>query len=214
MLKLSSLCLVTVGVLALWMTLSVHADSTAEPHIITKTVYNIEYSKNPDTGKIEEREIPEQKTFQIIQQKTQMTDPNDPSKEITVEVPVEVEYNPNRKVNSKLKKLKKKLAKLKKRENQLRGEYHIAKSRRVDFPVVEDGAPAPPDPQLQAIAQELYGELEATRLPLAKTIRQDDLDNARQFILATDGNREAYWKMFNKMSEEMLVPSHAWGSTM
>jgi len=96
------------------------------------------------------------------------------------------------------------------REKELHKEYKDAKRARVDWPVLEDGAPAPPDAQMQAMAQELYGELEATALPRAKSIKEDHIRGARQFSKDVDALRQSWWNQFDDWTQQTLVPKHAW----
>jgi hypothetical protein len=93
------------------------------------------------TGKLEERKTPKKQLFQVILKKTSMADPSNPSKSITVEVPTEIPYVPNRKASGKLNKLKQRFQRLKKREAELKAQFAQARSKLVDMPVVEDGAP-------------------------------------------------------------------------
>ena len=183
------------------------------PKLVAKTTYDVKWV--PDaTGKLVEQKTPKKQLFQVVQKKTQMTDPADPSKKVTVEVPTEVPYVPNRKASGKLAALKKRFQALKKRENQLKHQYAVAHSKMVDFPVLEDGAPAPPDRQQIKMAEELYGELEATQFPKAKNIREEDLNRAAQFVKDSEAGREAVWDLFNEMKKKKLVPDHGWGMTM
>ena len=146
--------------------------------------------------------------------KTSMPDPTDPSKSITVDVPTEVPYVPNKKASSKVAQLKARYQALKKRENQLKAEFDQTHHKLVDHPVVEDGAPAPPDAQMQKMAQDLYDELEATQFHKAKNIRQEDIQRAREFAKGMGANRQQIWDRFDEMRKKMLVPSHGWGMTM
>jgi len=187
--------------------------SAANPKLVAKTVYNYKFVKNED-GVLEKVKIPRKALFQVVNRKTVVPDPLDPSKEITINVPTQIEYNPDAKSHKKLNKLKKRLHALQRREKQLKAAYVQANSKKVDLPVLEDGAPAPPDRQQIKMAQELYDEIAATQLPKAKTIKQADLENARSMITAVGAQREATWNLFDDMKEKMLVPSHGWSMEM
>jgi len=141
-------------------------------------------------------------------------DPSDPTKSITVNVPIEKEYKPNKKRGSKLQNLKKKFYGLLKKERKLKNKYKAASSKRVDWPVLEDGAPAPPDAQQFKMANDLYGELAAVHFPRAKSITHDVLTTASE----TSGNlghtRQALWDRFDDLKSSPLIPENAWRSTM
>jgi len=186
----------------------------ALPKLIAKTVYDVKYVKNAETGELEERQVPRKQLFKIIQKKTSMPDPTDPTKTIEVRVPTEVVFDPNAKASGKLGKLQKRLQKLQKRERALKKKFVKATSKLVDLDVLEDGAPAPPDRQQIKMAEDLYGELQATQLPKAKNIKQHILNDARTFIQGIGAQREIHWDQFNDMKQKMLVPSHGWGMTM
>lgn len=186
---------------------------SSSPRLVAKTSYESKWVTGAN-GKLIEQKIPKKKLFKVINKKTSMPDPQDPAKSIIVEVPTEVAYQPNRKVNGRVAKLKERYQALKKREHELKAQYASAHSKKVDFPVLEDGAPARPDPQMVKMAEELYGELEATQFPKAVNIRQDDLNRARQFAKDAGANRQQIWDFFDEMKQKMLVPSHGWGMTM
>jgi len=192
----------------------VSASESAKAKIVAKTVFDSKWVKNAETGQLEERKIPRKVLFQKILKKTTMPDPSDPTKTISVDVPVDVPYKPNRFASRKLDKLKKRLKILSKHEKQLKQQYRIAKSNKVDFPVLEDGAPAPPDAQEIKMADELYGEIDATQTPKAKTIKQSDLDTARDYVVHAGAQRDAHWNFFEDIKEKMLVPSHGWSMEM
>jgi len=185
----------------------------ANPKLVAKTVYDYKFVKSED-GVLEKVKVPKKTLFHIINRKTVVPDPLDPSKEITISVPTEVPYQPNGKSLQKLNKLKNRLRQLQKRERHLKAAYATAMSSKVDHPVLEDGAPAPPDRQQIKMAQELYDEIAATQLPKAKSIKQDDLASARAMVTAVGAQREATWNLFDDMKEKMLVPSHGWSMEM
>jgi len=217
--KMRSISLLTIALFAvviICLTTNVSA-STEEielPKLIAKTVYDIKFIKNAETGELEEKKIPRKELYKVIQKLTSMQDPLDPTKTIQVRVPTEIKYDPNAKSNGKLGKLKKRLDKLQKRERALKKKYVKATSSLVDIPVLEDGAPAPPDRQQIKMAEDLYGELQATQLPKAKNIKQHILDGARTFVKDIGAQREVHWDQFNDMKQKMLVPSHGWGMSM
>lgn len=188
-------------------------ESPANPKLVAKTVYEYKFKKN-DEGVLEKIKVPHKKLFQVVNRKTQVPDPTDPSNTITIDVPTEIPYNPNNKAKKKINKLKSRLDALQKREHRLKAAFRRAASKKRDWSVLEDGAPAPPDPQEVAMAQELYGEIEATQIPKAGTIKQSDIDAAREYVVGAGAKREAHWKFFDEIKEKMLVPSHAWSSTM
>ena len=64
------------------------------------------------------------------------------------------------------------------------------------------------------MAQELYEELDATQIPKAKNIKEDDLRKAAQFVTDSGNQREAHWDFFNEMKKKMLVPQHGWSMEM
>jgi hypothetical protein len=210
------LLLVAFAILALSVSalrLDKAAVAKAAPKLVAKTTYESKWIAGKD-GKMIEQKTPKKQLFQVIQKKTSMPDPTDPSKSITVEVPTEIPYVPNRKASGKVGQLKARYQALKKRENELKHQYAQAKSKLVDFPVLEDGAPAPPDAQEIEFRNELYGELEATQMPKAKNIQQHILDGARTFVEGAGATREKTWDMFEKMKKKMLVPSHGWSMEM
>ena len=187
---------------------------SADPQTVSRTVYDVNYVPTK-AGHVVEKKVARQAKFQTVMKKQMIADPEDETKQIQVEVPVEVEYKPeNTAAGRKLGKLKKKLQALRAREFQLQQRYARAATGKIDWPVLEDGAPAKPDRQQIAMAQELYGELEATSLPKAKNIREDDLKAASDFAKASGNNRQAIHDFFTDMSEKMLVPENAWRSTM
>lgn len=187
---------------------------SADPKTVSRTVYDVSYVTTK-AGHVVEKKVARQAKFQTIMKKQMIADPDDETKQIEVQVPVEVEYKPaNTPAGRKLNKLKKKLQALRAREFQLQQRYARAATGKIDWPVLEDGAPAKPDRQQIAMAQELYGELEATSLPKAKNIREDDLAAAAKFAQNAGNNRQAIHDFFTDMSEKMLVPEHAWKSTM
>jgi len=184
-----------------------------KPKVIVKTVFQSKWVKGED-GKLVERKIPQKKLFQIIMKKTSMRDPLDPSKTITVKVPTEIPYKPNRKTGGRIAKLKARFKALRKREKKLRKKYNRAKSNKVDWQVLEDGAPAPPDPQMQKMAQDLYDELAATQLPKAKNYKEKDIRAARELNGEMGAKRQAWWDFFDDMRQKLLVPKNGWSSTM
>jgi len=189
---------------------SVSGSELEKPKLISRTVYDSKWVKNEETGQLEERKIPRKQLFQKIVKRTSMPDPKDPTNSITVDVPVEIPYVPNRKANRKLDRLKDRLKKLTRREHALKAQYAQAKSSLIDLPVLEDGAPAPPDAQEIKMANDLYGEIDATQTPKAKTIKQSDLDTAAQVVIGAGAQRDAHWNFFEDVKEKMLVPSNGW----
>jgi len=187
--------------------------SADPPKVIAKTTFESKWVTGSD-GNLVEQKIPKKSLWKVIMKKTSMPDPTNPAQSIVVEVPTEVPYQPNRKATKKLDHLKKRLSYLRKREKQLRNEYHQAAATTVDNPVVEDGAPAPPDPQEIAMAAEIVGEIEAVHMPKAKNIRQTDLDAARLMARDAGAGRQATWDWFTDMAKKKLVPDHAWQQYM
>jgi len=181
-----------------------------KPQLISKTVFDSKWVKNAETGAMEERKVPRKQLFQRVMKRTSMPDPTDPAKTISVDVPAEIPYVPNRKANRKLDRLKKRLKSLARREMALKAQYAQAKSSLIDLPVLEDGAPAPPDAQEVKMANDLYAAIDATQTPKAKNIKQTDLDNAAAYVLAAGAQREAHWNFFDDVKEKMLVPSDGW----
>jgi len=182
----------------------------AKPKLIAKTVFESKWVKNAESGELEERKIPKKQLFEVVMKSASVPDPTDPANTISVLVPTEVPYKPNRRAHRKLDKLKKRLKALRRREHQLKFQYAKARSSLVDLPVLEDGAPAPPDAQEVKMAEELYAEIDATQTPKAKTIKQDDLDKARAYVVEAGARREAHWNFFEDIKDKMLVPSHGW----
>lgn len=183
------------------------------PKLIAKTTYEVKYVPNGD-GDVVEQRTPVKKLFEVINKRTVMPDPADPTRTITVDVPTEVAYNPNKKTAAKMGKLKAKYLALKKREAQLKAQFSAESSKLIDLPVLEDGAPAPPDAQMVKMAQELYEELDATQIPKAKNIQEHVIRAARQFDKDVGANRQATWDFFDEMKRKKLVPDHGWGMTM
>jgi len=186
----------------------------AAPKIIAKSVSESKFERDPETGEMKERRIFKKVLYQIVNKKSQVPDPLDPSKTITIDVPTEVPYTPNKRAGRKLEKLKKRLSALQARERKLKVAYAAATSDLVDHEVLEDGAPAPPDRQQIKMAQELYDEIAATQLPKAKNIRQTDLDAASAYVVGAGAQREAHWNLFDEMKEKLLVPKHGWSMEM
>jgi len=212
--KLLCLLLVVLAVGLYTVSASETKPLGGSPKLVAKTTYDIKYVPNKTTGKLQEVKTPKKQLFQVVMKKTKMTDPTNPAKSITVDVPTEIPYVPNRKASGKLQKLKARFQALKKREHQLKAEYASAHSKMIDNPVVEDGAPAPPDPQMVKMAQDLYDELEATQFPKAKNIQEHIIRNARQFAKDSGSIHEKTWDMFWDMKKKKLVPEHGWGMTM
>jgi len=192
------------------------ADSSevaSKPRVIVKTVFRSKWIRGAD-GKLVEKRIPKKELYQIIMKKTSMRDPLDPSKTVTVRVPTEIPYKPNRKTGGRIQKLKARFKALRKQEKKLRKKFKRAKSNLNDWQVLEDGAPAPPDAQMQKMAQELYDELGATQLPKAKNIKEKDIQAARDLNGEMGAKRQAWWDFFDDMRQKLLVPKHGWSSTM
>jgi len=245
-----------------WFALSVSVSATSKvggkvAKTFSRTVYDIKLVTTA-AGDVIEKKIPRKALFQTVMRKTEVPDPSDSTKKITIEVPQEVEYKANAKAGGKLNKLKDRLLALKRRERELHSQFAPAATKKRDWPVLEDGAPAKPNKQEIAAAQELYGELEAAHFPKAKNIRESDLKFAEQFAKDAGANRQAHWSargrseaaglrsatraalhfdcaaapishchsflccllhvrhrdFFNDIKEKMLVPKHAWSSTM
>jgi len=184
------------------------ATETEKDKVIAKTVFESKWVEGKN-GKLIEQKTPKKQLFKVVQKPTSMPDPTNPAESITVMVPTEVPYVPNRRNRGKLAKLKERLKYLVRRENELKHQYSRVHDRLQDYPVLEDGAPAEPDAQMKKMAQDLYGELQHM-MDKAKSIRQDDLDNSRAMLATVKGQREDTWKLFDEMKEKMLVPSHAW----
>jgi len=211
------LLLLIVVVLSLSGVMLTQAESSSEmskPKLIAKTLYDVKFVRNKETGQVEERKTARKVLYEIVNKKAVVPDPLDPSKTITISVPTEVPYTKNKRSSRKLNKLKKRLEALQKRERHLKSQYKRAHDSLVDHVVLEDGAPAPPDRQQIKMAQELYEELEATQLPKAKNIKQDDLRAARAFVVGAGAQREATWNLFDEMKEKLLVPKHGWSMEM
>jgi len=162
------------------------------------------------TGKLEARKTPRTQAFRIVAVKKKVADPTKPGKFMTVSVDTEVPYNPTKKAKGPLAKLQEKMARLQVREKALQKQFAEAKEARVDQPVLEDGAPAPPDRQEQEMAQKLYDELEATAAKKAKSIKEDHIRAGRAMIGDVDAKRQAWWNGFDDWTQQMLVPKDGW----
>jgi len=214
--KLLVCTLVLCALLALTMTVSaesIHPKGKVDKTFV-KAVTEVKFVPNA-RGELVEKKIHRKQLMQRVIQKKLVEDPQDPSKKIEVEVPVEVAFQPNKRAKGKLNRLKNKLKALRQREKELGAAFRRAQSSsRVDWPVLEDGAPAKPDPQQVKMAEELYGELAATQFPKAKNIKEDDLVAAKTFADGAGAQHVANWDFFDEIKTKMLVPKHAWGSTM
>lgn len=93
---------------------------------------------------------------------------------------------------------------------RLKEHVQVAKLRRHDSPVLEDGAPAPPDRQELEMAHNLYKILDSELTQKAVEIRQRYLDEARDQLLLSDDQHEKFDNFRLKMNEETLLPSKDW----
>jgi len=178
--------------------------------IIWKTVYDTKWSVDPLTGDLKKKKVPREAAFKIVAVKKKVRDPLRPGKFTTITVDKEVPFDPAAKERARLMKLQEKMARLSAREHQMTKQYKEYLEARVDQPVLEDGAPAPPDAQEVEMAQQLYGEIEATGLKKAKSIKEAHIVSARNLLESIDPLRQSWYNKFDDWTKQKLVPKHAW----
>jgi len=159
-------------------------------------------------GKMITKEIKVTRAFKKIRQV--VPDPLNPGKVHVIDVKVETKAPPPsraEKLEKEAKRLEKVILKKSEKIDKLKGGIKIARRLRKVVPILEDGAPAPPDPQQVKMAQDLYKLLDATVMHKARQIGQRYLEAARDQIILADANHESVQDFNIKMNEELVMPN-------
>jgi len=203
----AAVAVLTLALLAIALPLALGSESG---RTVTKTTYETKYERI--NGKLEPRQVPVTRHYKVVTEKRTVPDPADPLKTISFDVTKQEEFVPHAAAHAKISKLRQRLSKLRRREKKIKAALDQAHSSKVDHPVLEDGAPAKPDPQMQKYFDEIVGEIEAVHFPKAPNIRQIDIQTARDMANAMGDKRQALWNWFDDLTETPLVPKHAWES--
>jgi len=159
-------------------------------------------------GKFITKKIKVVQAFKTVRQA--VPDPTRPGKTLMVNVPVQVKLppkKPNEAMNHQEKVIQKHIHRLEKNIARLKPAIKLASRKRADSPILEDGAPAPPDRQQVEMAQNLYKSL-ARDLKSAGRIGQKYLEDAKDMIVVADANHEQVQDFNIKMNEQDLLPHH------
>jgi len=138
-----------------------------------------------------------------------VVDPVNPGMVATVDVAVEVPLPPKKvseAVDHANDVLSKHVDRLEKKIVRMKEKISQAKRKVAASPVLEDGAPAPPDRQQIEMAQDLYKVLEATVMHKAGEIREHYLNAARDQVVVAAANHQANADFSDKNNESYLLP--------
>jgi len=189
---------------------SVKVKVPAKKKAAVKTKVEIRKLKIPDPknpGKFITKKVRVKRHFKSLRQL--IPDPLNPGKVVVVDVKVEAKKPPpdlRKQLTKAADKLEKKIEKKSDKLKTLAG--HIAHAKRMlrDSPVLEDGAPAPPDPQQVKMAQDLYTLLDATVMHNARQIGERYFKDARDQVILAAANHENVQDFNIRMNQEHILP--------
>lgn len=181
------------------------ADDTLKS--IKAVVPKVELRKLTLPGSSTPKEIKVTRYFKALRQA--VVDPINPGAVRTIDVQVEVKAPPKkpaRAIEDANKLLEAKISKVSKSIKRLEGGLKTASRNVADSPVLEDGAPAPPDRQQIEMAGNLMKVLEATVMHKAKAIGEKYLSDARDMTVLAAANHEAVQDFNIRMNAENILP--------
>jgi hypothetical protein len=186
----------------------VRVPAPAVPKVELKTeVRRVRVPDLKHPGHFVQKELTIKRAFKNIRQA--VVDPLNPGHVRTIDVKIEVpapHQKPKKAFENQAAILQKHIRRLEKSVQSLEPQLALAQRKKHDSPVLEDGAPAPPDRQQVKMAQDLYKVLDATVMHKAGQIGQQYLEDARNMVLLASNNHQANADFNDAVNEEMLLP--------